>query len=207
MFVLLAIPFAALCPAAFSQSAPQIVKVTPDESAAEQQVTIDGANFNPSPSYDTVTVGGKTAKIISVGQSSMNVILPADAPSGDQQIVVTCNNQKSAPAKIKILPAPEITTVTLPPEVSPEIQDAASVQSAPPGTQLIVNGRNFGKDQSKIKVYFDDTEAQIVSINGNSIRVVVPDVHSPQFYVQISVAYGPVKSKNSIGIAVQTRVY
>jgi hypothetical protein len=58
-------------------------------------------------------------------------------------------------------PAPSITGV--------------SPQSATEGDLITIHGSNFGTDFSKVKVFFNNLEAELITVNHAQIQTVVPE--------------------------------
>src|SRR5690606_15989403 len=54
--------------------------------------------------------------------------------------------------------------------------------------KILLNGGNFGSDISKIKVYFNNAEASVISSNGDRIYAIVPRL--PGADPRISVVIG-----------------
>lgn len=67
--------------------------------------------------------------------------------------------------------------------------------------KVVISGRNFGNDRTKIKVYFNDgtsdKEANIISVDGTSIYCLAPRQNSGDNQIKISVSGSPIVTASS----------
>ncbi|MGN5956342.1 IPT/TIG domain-containing protein [Sphingobacterium lactis] len=73
-------------------------------------------------------------------------------------------------------------------------------------TKILLDGENFGTDLSKIKVYFNNAEASIVSSNGDRIYAIVPRLPGEEPKISIVIGKDSVAYENSFIYHTQAQV-
>src|SRR5262249_44268140 len=89
---------------------------------------------------------------------------PQNAELGDNKVVATVRGIKSNALKVKVRAIPEVTGTNL--------------QSAPPGTHVIVYGKNFSKTPSENQVFLGDTQANVLRGDTNQLVILIPNLQS-----------------------------
>lgn len=140
-----------------------VTQVEPTEIEPGSRVVVTGQNFSSDETQDAVYIGGKPARILSAGSTSITAQVPADVAPGRTAVQVAVDGIPSRPlgAIVSSVPAPVLT--------------GTNYWMAPPGAYLTINGRNFGDDPSKIQVMFKNVSAQVINASPNSLTVMVPN--------------------------------
>jgi len=176
---------------------PTLKAAKPAEVGPGDTVTLDGSNFCPEARFNQVTVGGKSAPVQTASDKSLTIKIPEGLETGKQKVQVTVIGQKTIAIEISVSAPPELSGVSL--------------NSAPPGQEIVITGKNFAKDMSKNKVTIGGAQAQIVSGDTNSLTIVIPDSldanMNPAYSVPIEVEVGKMKSKENVTIDIQSRVF
>ncbi len=68
------------------------VSVTPDKGKAGNEVVITGEGFGATPADNKVTINGVEAKVKSVAQTSMTIVVPEN-PAGTYPVVITVDDK------------------------------------------------------------------------------------------------------------------
>ncbi len=144
-------------------------------------VTITGTNFGGTQGTSAVTFNGTTATtIISWGATSIVATVPAGATTGN--VVVTVSGIPSPGASFTVYQAPVISSL--------------SPAAGPMGTQVAIQGSNFGSTQGTSTVSFNGTSAgSIASWSDTQIIVVAPSTVTTG---PISVVVNSVPSNNNV---------
>src|SRR6266852_1545689 len=106
---------------------PSITSLSPTSGPVGSSVFITGTNFGP-PGNNTVTFNGTTATIFGLTGTTISVVVPSGATTGN--VVVTVNGVASNGAVFTVTPPPSITSL--------------SPTSGPVGTSVTITGANFG---------------------------------------------------------------
>ncbi len=177
-----------------AQVAPTLQSGKPDKAGLGDTITLTGTHFGTKPSTNTVTFGGIKAQIKSVsGDTSLEVVVPANAAVGDNKVTVTTGGAASNAIVITIVAVPEL--------------DGLSLTSGPPGQDLTISGKNFSKKASENTVTIAGASAEITEASPTSLTVIIPEVYNPQYAVPVTVEVNGVKAKNSINFDIYNRVY
>ncbi len=139
--------------------APTISGFSPATSGVGQTIVITGSNFSSNPANDLVEIGGVQAEVIAATTTSLTVVIPSGISGGS--ISVTVNGQTGV--------AHNTITLTSP-SVSGFLPSLVGI-----GYPVIVTGKGFGTDMSKIKVSFNGTAGGVlVSASDTALVVTVP---------------------------------
>jgi hypothetical protein len=118
-------------------------------------VTIIGSNFGEKQASSTVTFNKKLAKPTTWSDTSILVVVPSDATTGD--VVVTVGGKASEGVKFTL---PTIATLS---------EDSGAV-----GDPVIITGTDFGATQGSSIVTFNTKPVKSAIWSANSITVAVP---------------------------------
>jgi hypothetical protein len=135
-----------------------ITAVTPASGPAGQAVAIAGINFGAAQGSSVVTLNGVTAAVTAWSDTSISVVVPPAASSG--QVVVTKQGVASNGVPFTVIYRPVISGLT----------PASGVV----GQAITVAGANFGSVQGTATVTFNGVAAAISNWSDTSIVAVVP---------------------------------
>jgi hypothetical protein len=166
-----------------------VTSIAPKEAAPTDKITINGKNFARGA---LVQIGKQWAKITELNPTKMVVEVPGDIEGGKQQLIVTQATIKSKAQELNIKAAPSVTGI--------------DTLSAPPGQHVTVTGSGFSKRASDNIVTFNGTPASVTSASATSLGVIIPEMHFPQWDVQIKVKTYGQESKDSVKMNIQSRV-
>lgn len=149
----------------FNVPNPIITSVTPSSGAEGSQIVISGTGFGSAQGSSTITLAGYNAPVISWSDTQITANVPLPAGSGVIRITVSgITSQSSVNFSVN---RPQITSL--------------SPSSGGPGTQVTVNGSNFGATQtqgltngSRSSIYFNGLSATVVSWSDTQIVATVP---------------------------------
>jgi hypothetical protein len=145
----------------FTTNAPVILSVLPPSGPVGNTVTLTGTSFGSAQGNSTVTLAGIAMPVVSWSNTgtSIQAQVPGSAPAGQDNIVVTVNNQPSNSAQFTV--TPNITGLSLP--------------QGPPLMGLIITGTSFGNSQGNSTVTLNGTAMPVVAWSSDtSITVQVP---------------------------------
>ncbi len=135
---------------------PAITALSRSSGPVSAPVTLTGTQFGTA--QGTVTFNGTAATLTSWSATSIVVIVPAGATTGN--VVVTAGGLASAGVLFTVLPTPSIASL--------------SPDSGPVGTLVTITGTNFGATQGTSTVALNGTIATPTSWSATSIVVTVP---------------------------------
>src|SRR5712664_59628 len=139
--------------------APSITSLNPTSGLIGTSVTITGANFGATQGTSTVKFNGITATPTSWSATSVVVLVPAGATTGN--VVVTVGGVASNGMSYTVTtPAPSITSL--------------NPASGLIGTSVTITGANFGATQGTSTVTFNGIAATATSWSATSIAASVP---------------------------------
>ena len=130
---------------------------SPDSVLDGDILTIFGENFN-QVAADEVTIGGKSASVVSFGQKYVKVIVPTFSQAGPTNVVVDAFFAKVSSNKLTIM-NPSITSF--------------SPNHGTIGQLVTLTGR-FGSNIYNNNVFFNGVGAYISACTKNTISVYVP---------------------------------
>jgi hypothetical protein len=172
-----------------------LTSANPDEVVVGEPTTLSGSNFSTSPTENIVAFNKKTARVTGATSGELKVVVPTDADAGENKVNVTVGTVKSKDIKVKVRKVPELSSTSL--------------QGVAPGEYISIFGKNFSKDASEVKVFFGDTQAQIIEADEDRVLVAAPfpaygagHVPSP-----VSVQIGKVKSKNTLPVQIGPQMF
>jgi hypothetical protein len=138
-------------------SPPSITSLSPTSGPVGSSVFIIGTNFGP-PGNNTVTFNGTAATIFGLTGTTISVVVPSGATTGN--VVVTVSGVVSNGVIFTVTPPPSITSL--------------SPTSGPVGSSVTIAGANFGASQGTGAVTFNGSSATPTSWSTGSIVVPVP---------------------------------
>jgi len=166
-----------------------VASIAPKEVSPSDKITVTGKNFARGA---LVQIGKQWAKITDLSPTKIVVEVPADIEGGKQQLIVTQATIKSKAQELTVKAAPSVTGI--------------DTLSAPPGQPVVLTGKGFSKNASENTVTFNGTPGSVTSASTTQLSVIIPEIHYPQWDVQIKVKTNGQESKDSVKINVQQRV-
>lgn len=143
-------------------------------------VDINGTNFSTTPANNTVRFNGTlVSTVFSATATKLRVFVPDGATTGFVTVMVG-GNTATSPTQFIVLP--QITDMT--------------PAFGPVGTQVVLTGNNFGATPADNKVYFNGTEAVIISASTTSITTTVP-VGATTGYIEVHTSAGIASTDDS----------
>lgn len=146
---------------------PRILAADPRQVRPGDTVTLTGRSFAPDPAGNLVRFkGDKAGRVIQASATQLQVEVPevGSAPGQEERVlvVVGVGGKDSAPFELMLTAAPRIHGV------SPSV--------AMPEEEVTLVGSGWGPG---VKVHFGATEAQVVEVKPNAVRVRVPALTEP----------------------------
>ena len=138
--------------------APTIISFEPLIGAADEEIMITGTNFSPVAVNNNVTFNGVLAEVVSATTTALTVKVPPKSSSG--AIAVEIEQLLSVSEK-------DFTTI---PSISSFVPPLGSM-----GSEITINGGNFGMVASDLEVFFGGIAAEVVENTVDFISVIVPD--------------------------------
>jgi len=142
---------------------PVIASFNPNSGPVGTTVTIQGANFGPTPADNIVLFGTAQASVISSTATQLTVIVPTGATT--QPITVTVNGLTTISGTS--------FTITAPPSDTPVIS-SFNPTSGPVGATVTIVGSNFSTNISNNIVRFGTVQAAVISATATQLTVIVP---------------------------------
>ncbi len=136
------------------------ITLNPDKGSPGDIIEIKGAGFGNDPGAVTVTFNGVEAGTLMVTDTLIKTLVPVDAGTG--LVVMTIGD--------RIITGPEFTYI-------PILHNIIGL-SLYKGTQddvIVIEGKNFGDDISRISVSFNDKPAIVKSVFDSRIETIVPE--------------------------------
>lgn len=176
-------------------TAPKVVLTSskPEEVAPGDKLTLNGANFSTNAVDNIVNFGDKQAQVISATDSKLQIKVPDDAQTGKVTVSVLLCGMQSQPIQVKVKAVPEL--------------ESTSWMEGPPGLEVEITGKNFGKNLSDNKVFFAEYQAYVSAATPTKLTVIVPEMPNPYYDAPVTVQVAGVKSKNSLKFQVYNRVF
>ena len=138
--------------------APSITSLSPTSGAVGTTATITGTSFGSSQGTSTVTFNGTAATPTSWGASSITVLVPSAATTGN--VVVTVGGVASNGVNFTVVPTPTITSL--------------NPATGGVGATVTITGTNFGATQGSSTITFNGMVGTPTSWSATSIVVPVP---------------------------------
>ncbi|MCL6273789.1 IPT/TIG domain-containing protein [Muricauda sp. 2012CJ35-5] len=143
---------------------PTIKSFSPPEGPVGTEVTINGTNFSATAGENKVRFNGTNATVTTNTTSLLKAIVPTGASTGTLSVEVNGETANS----------PESFTVTTISNSQLAISDFEP-QKGSIGTQIEINGSNFGESFEDITVYFNGTATDIDQLSNSRLLVKVPE--------------------------------
>ncbi|TRX54863.1 hypothetical protein FNH22_19100 [Fulvivirga sp. M361] len=140
---------------------PSIIAFIPQNGSPGTTVTINGTNFSPDIAGNTVTFNNVAASVTSASSTSLVVVVPAEATTGNITVRVGDNTATSANA-FTVLPA------------SPVIISFTPARGAS-GAEVVLRGTNFSSTAANNTVEFNGVSSEVISAAPDELTVVVPE--------------------------------
>ena len=137
-----------------------ISDISPTSGTVGTEVIISGSDFSESPAENGIAFGGAEAPVISSSSTELTTEVPEGAVSG--AVTVTIND--------RVVTGPEFTVESPAPVISSIDPEAGLV-----GTEVTINGSNFGSSIAENTVTFNGTEAPVLSASETQIVAEVPE--------------------------------
>ena len=181
---------------------PSIKGLSPGNGGPGDKVTVTGHNFGNYIDRGKVFAGSKEVKVLKWTDRSIDITMPASVNTGDikeekkrrdirRYLEITVQSGKIKSAGKEFRWDPEISGI--------------SPSEAGPGSTIEIEGRNFGKLVSSIKVIFGKKEVQPISFTDNKITAAIPATISREDMkdgvLEVSIIVGGIES-NSKSISV-----
>jgi alpha-tubulin suppressor-like RCC1 family protein len=100
-------------PAGPSGSGPRILSVSPPRAVTGQSVQLLGSGFGSDPSHVSVMIGGAPAALLSVSETTIEVLVPDGVTPGEAPIVLTVTGRGEAFSSLAVLPpGPAFATIS-----------------------------------------------------------------------------------------------
>jgi RHS repeat-associated protein len=151
----------------FTVPKPVVTSVSPTSGPEGAQIQIAGTGFGATQGSSSLTLGGRTAPVVSWSDTLIVATVPLAGASGGIQVTVSAI---SSPANVQF-------TVAL-----PHI-NSASPASGGPGTQVTISGSNFGATQTQgmtngthSSINFNNQSGSVVSWSDTQIVTTVPSL-------------------------------
>src|SRR5712691_421552 len=139
--------------------APSIASLNPVSGVIGTSVTLTGTNFGATQGTSTATFNGIAATVTSWSATSVVVLVPAGATTGN--VVVTVGSVASNGVSYMVtIPAPSVTSL--------------NPTSGAAGTAVTISGANFGTTQGASAVKFNGTAGTPTTWSATSVVVPVP---------------------------------
>ena len=146
------------------QVTPSITDVSPSSATVGTVLTITGSNFGDSQDATNVTFSTNTPPFYqavtpsSWTETSITVTVPSIAATGNVYVVVGNTGSNTLP--FTVIPTPNVSSL--------------STNSGVGGTQVIINGSNFGNSQGSSSVKFNGVAAAVSNWTNSSITTTAP---------------------------------
>lgn len=115
-------------------------------------LTVNGSYFPADKTDLTVAVGGVSATITSVSNTSITILTPVLASTGSKDVVVTYKTLSSTASSITVDNTNAMTISSL----------SSTLISPVAKTPITVTGTNFGTDKSKLTAFLDEMNGSVV---------------------------------------------
>lgn len=139
-----------------AQAAPAIKSLSVTSGPVGTAVTITGSAFGTTQGTSEVTFNGTTATVTSWSATSIAVIVPAAATTGD--VIVTVSDTESNGVVFTV--TPKITALSFP--------------GGPAQMGVIITGTTFGSTQGTSTITLNGTAMTVISWSSTSIKAQVP---------------------------------
>ena len=168
-----------------AQAGPTLSPLNPSETLSGRTVILHGSNFSTEAEDNTVSFGGKKARVVSATRTTLTVIPPESVESGSASITVSVNGVASNQINMGVRPMPVLTGLY--------------PAGGPPGESLTIYGRGFARPLQANIVTVGPYPAQVVgATDDGGIRVIIPDWGMSYQGLPVTVTSDGVPSRNSL---------
>jgi hypothetical protein len=138
-----------------------ITGFSPLAATVQEEVTITGSNFSPTPSLNIVKFGDSPATVTSATETAIKVIVPGDAITGKISVTIYGKTTLSGTDFTLLLPSIE--------NFSP--------QTGVAGMVVTISGSNFSSvaEENVVHVGQSEAVAEILSAGANQLTIKVPE--------------------------------
>lgn len=171
---------------------PVITAVSPEAASLTDTISVKGRNFSSNADDIRIHIAGKHIKPTSASEGEVKFKLPAHADGGTQHMVVSVAHVNSSPFKITVRSNPKITFIDM--------------LASPPSEPVTIIGSGFSPVASENVVTFRNVRANVESATESSIRVIIPNMHFPDWRVPIKVVTNGMPSHGKAHIHLDARV-
>jgi len=133
-------------------SALKISGFNPQSGPAGSDVVIEGEGFGDVPARNRVSIAGQPARVLEVGPTRLKVRV-AKGGSGPIHVEVPGSGQVRSAGPFVITVPPQVTSVT--------------PRQGPVGTELRIQGKNFGTSTTVLKVQIGNHPLAVQSVQDN----------------------------------------
>jgi hypothetical protein len=164
---------------AFTLKAPVIESIAPTQVRPGQEVIITGKGFRDSEKFEQVKFGNTLVKaeLVDPGHTELRLTIPYDAAPGKYPVgVVIAGLAAAASQQIEVIKPPVFT--------------GFSPATAFIGDEITLTGQNLGTDPDWLDVTFGSIRATVVSVDGTTAKVIVPDdIEDTSVKIRISIPH------------------
>jgi hypothetical protein len=169
-------------------TAPVVARFTPASGAPGTQVALQGDHFGTSMDTVTVTLGGATCPLASVGPTLIALRIPDNASSGRFQVTVRNQGSGESSTDFEVL--------------SPLTISSFAPTGGPGGTEVVISGAGFAARTRDNEVFLGPVAVQVLSARGDELRVRLPaNATTGRFRVRAA-GRGEALSRNSFRVQV-----
>ena len=137
--------------------------VTPAEAVCGDTIVLKGHNFSFTPGNNRVLFDGTPGRVLSSGPEEITAIVPL---------------AEELPGRLSVEVSGLLSANTLPFSVKPPELISFTPVTGTFGDIITLTGNNFITDTSLIRVYFNDTRAEIEEMSRTRYTVVVPHANN-----------------------------
>jgi len=179
------------------ESSLQVTSVNPTAFELNQKVAVIGKGFPTGSGAAKVTIGGIFVPVANATPTNLTLRqpLPDSLKGGKQDLIVIVGSKKSAPIRVNVKIAPELSSV--------------DYVATAPGQPVTISGKNFSAVASENVVTIGGETCQVNSASPTSLSVTVPlSVGNglPVWNAPIKVTTNEVESKGDVFINIGQRV-
>ncbi len=164
---------------------PEILSFYPNNGKAGTKVKIKGLYFHPEKDKNHIFFGDVEAKIESLDKNNDIYYLNVVVPDGAKTSIIKL--------KIGFLEIYSKDVFTIPADMKPVINNLTP-DFGIIGSEVSINGNNFGAIKESVSVFFGEVKAEIKSIQNNKIVCIVPNI-SEDVPIKLTTKYGTASSQ------------
>lgn len=168
-----------------SNASPTITKIVDESLTPGETARASGTLLPSETNLYTVKVGGSASSVVSVKENkTVEFKIPRELKPNDKgevSIEFTISGQKIKPLTAKVVQPPEISSF--------------SHVSVSAGTSFVISGKNFGTKKEKVRVTFNGTNGEVLSLSDTSITVMPPDIQNIPSAQTVAIEVNGVKCK------------